>query len=300
MKKLPKLKIGDTVEIIAPASRCTDHQLDLIKNLLTSWGLKYNAPNDIFGNDVLCANTDELRFQHLKNAILNPDSKAIICARGGYGSMRLIPELAKLPVPKQVKSFVGMSDTTALQLFFQNHWSWPSIHGAIAPDRFSEESVAAVKTILFGDVNEVTFSNLTPLNSAAKKQAVINAEITGGNLCLVQTSLGTNWQIDSEEKIILLEEVGERGYRIDRMLEQLNQAGIFKNAKAILLGDFTKGNEPDGTSLVEPVLDRFATTCDIPILRIPNVGHESINFPIPLGTTTKLQLGDNPILTCEI
>lgn len=292
MKKLPAaLKPGDSIEIIAPASRCSRQELETLQALFSSWQLHCLIAQDIFGDDLLCANSDEIRFKHLHNALHNPETKAVICARGGYGSLRLIPELAKITPPSSAKLFVGMSDITALQLFFQQYWQWPTIHGASTPERFSPESIASLKAILFGEVTQVEFSQLSPLNAAAEKNHNIEATIIGGNLCLVQASIGTTWQMHAQNKIILLEDTGERGYRIDRMLEHLRQASLFKNAAAILFGDFIGGEEQNGSTLIPPVLSRFAQTCNIPVLQIKGIGHGYSNFPIPLGTPAKLQLG---------
>ena len=296
MKKLPILKQGDFVEIIAPASRCSDSQLNLLKKLLESWQLNCIVKEDIFAEDILCANTDEMRFHHLKNALYHPETKAIICARGGYGSMRLIPKLMELNEPETSKLFVGMSDTTCLQLYLLQQWGWPIIHGAAAPDRFSQESIASLRSLVFGELAEVRFTT-TPLNKHAQKNEVIQSSITGGNLAIIQAGIGTSWQLEGGDKIILLEEISERGYRVDRMLEHLQQANIFKNAAAILLGDFLGGNEPDGSSLIEPVLQRFAEHCHIPVLRIAGIGHGPINFPIPCGMVAHLQLGEAAQLT---
>lgn len=298
MKKLPILKPGDCVEIIAPASRCLDQQLAALRILFESWQLRCRVADDIFGDDLFCANSDEHRFKHLKNALLNPETKAIISARGGYGSMRLIPNLKNIVPPELPKIFVGMSDTTSLQLYLQQQWQWPTIHGASAPDRFSPESIAALKSILFADNKQIEFTELSPLNKAAEKNHLIETEITGGNLCLIQAGIGTNWQMDGRGKIILLEEVGERAYRVDRMLEHLRQANIFEDAAAILFGDFIKGNEPNGTSLIEPTLNRFAESCDIPVVQMKGVGHGYTNFPVPLGTSVKLNLGKKIQLVC--
>ncbi len=299
MRNLPTLKPGDSIDIIAPASRCSDQQLAAIKELFESWQLKCVIPENIFGKDLLCANTDEIRFNHLKNALLNPHTKAVICARGGYGSMRLIPELLKVNPPQTPKIFVGMSDITALLLFLQQQWQWPTIHGGPALDKFSTESIAAIKTLLFGEVDHVEFNEILPLNKYAEKQQIISASVTGGNLCLIQTSLGTKWQMDANNKIVLLEETGERGYRVDRMLEHLQQANIFNGAVAILFGDFIKGNDPDGTSNMDAVINRFAEKCEIPVLRVKGIGHDYINFPLPLGTSAKLYLGNETKLVCE-
>lgn len=288
--KLPTLKSGDLVEVIAPASRCSNQQLLDIKNLLENCQLKCLISENIFGKDLLCANTDELRFNSLKNAFCNLDTKAIICARGGYGSMRLIPSLSKLVPPEETKLFIGMSDITALNLFLMQQWHWPVLHAALALDKFNAASITLLKKIMFNEMENLFLAG-QPLNDLAKKNQLITTEITGGNLSIIQNSIGTNWQIQTRNKIIFLEEVSERGYRIDRMLEHLCQANIFQDAKAIIFGDFLLGNEPDGSSLVEPVLERFAAHCKIPVIRIKGIGHGPNNSPLPMGVNTKLQLG---------
>lgn len=296
-KKLPLLVPGDVVDIIAPASRIKDVALDALITCLEAWQLQCVVSEPLLGDDLFCANTDAMRLQHLQQALLHSESKAIIAARGGYGSMRLIPALQKLPTPSEPKIFIGMSDITALHLFFQQKWQWPTIHGAIAPNNFSEESHYRMQKLLFKK-DPVCFSHLVPLNKAAEKEVQIKASIIGGNLSLVQASMGTPWQLDGAHKIILLEEVGERGYRIDRMLEQLKQAAIFEKTKAILFGDYTKGLEPDGSSLIEATLKRFADACPIPVLRITGIGHDYSNLPIPLGVHTELILGKKAELIC--
>jgi muramoyltetrapeptide carboxypeptidase len=296
MEQLPVLKCGDTVEIIAPASRLSSKRLEGIKGLLASWNLKYLIEENILGDDLLCANTDEMRLSLLRNALKRSETKAIICGAGGYGSMRLIPGLSKIIPPDTPKLFIGMSDTISLSLYLNQQWKWPTLHGTLAVDKFSNDSIAAIKSILFGEANYITFPG-SPLNQLAKTKTTIESLVTGGNLSIVQTSLGTLWEINGKHRIILLEEVGERGYRVDRMLEHLQQANVFKEAAAILLGDFIGGNEPNGTSLIEPILNRFAQNCQIPVVRIGGVGHGYTNFPMPLGTKAQLQLGDEINLT---
>jgi muramoyltetrapeptide carboxypeptidase len=300
MQNLPILKPGDNVEIIAPASRCSDQRLDEIKNLLTSWQLNCIIAEDIFGKDLLCANTDQMRFIHLKNALYNPTTKAVICASGGYGCTRLIPELLKVKVQQALpcKVFIGMSDMTSINLFLQQYWRWPVLHAAPALGKFSSQSIQMIKEILFGEINQIELEGF-PLNLPATKELAITSSIIGGNLSLVQAGIGTSWQLNGNGKIVLLEEVNERGYRIDRMLEHLSQSNIFKNAAAIMLGDFVGGNEPNGTSLVQLVLERFAKSCEIPVIQIKNIGHGNTNYPLPLGTKAQLHLGTKIKLICH-
>lgn len=297
MTKLQTLKPGDNVEIIAPASRCTDQHLQNIVDLLTSWQLNCIVNQHIFGEDLLCANTDEMRFKLLKEALTNPTTKAVICARGGYGSLRLIPELNKMTKPAVAKLFIGMSDITALNLFFENHWQWPTLHGALATDKFSPESIAAVKSLIFGETPHAEFIG-KPLNASAQKNHIIKSSVTGGNLCVTQAGIGSGWQIQGQNKIIFFEEVGERAYRVDRMLEHLRQANVFDGAAAIVFGDFTQGNEPDGACIIPSILERFAQQFDFPVIKIEGVGHGKTSYPLPLGTKAELQLGDEIKLTC--
>ena len=297
MQKLPKLIPGDSVEIIAPASRCSDHELFQLRELLTSWQLNCIVDENIFGDDILCANTDNHRFNSLRKALFRPETKAIICARGGYGSMRLIPALSEIKPPDSPKLLVGMSDITALNLFLQQKWGWPTLHGALTKGKYSAESIKSVKDILFGEVDHIEFIGI-PMNNMATKNATINTSITGGNLCLTQASIGTLWQIDAHDKIVLLEEVGERGYRIDRMLEHLGQANVLQHAAAIVFSDFIDGNEPDGSCKIRAVLERFALNFTAPVVLIKGVGHAHTNLPLPLGTSAELLLGDKVKLIC--
>lgn len=296
MTILPQLKPGDCVEIIAPASRSSNKRLMALKELLESWRLTCIIHSTIFGEDVLCANTDALRFRSLSNALHNPDVKAIICVRGGYGSMRLIQNLSTLSCPVAPKWFIGMSDITALHLYFGQQWHWPTVLGSLSSDVFSAASIAALKAILFHEIDQTSFHG-EALNQAARAERLIHASLTGGNLCLVQASIGTLWQLDGRDKILFLEDIDERGYRVDRMLEHLRQANLLNHVAAIVFGDFLGGDEVNGKNLIQPVLKRFAQQCDMPVIQIKGVGHGHTNFPLMLGTMTALQLGHNIQLT---
>ena len=292
MQTLAQLKPGDCVELIAPASRCTDSRIKAMQDLCASWGLHCIIEPSIFGDDLLFANDDEARFKALKYALERKDTQAIFCVRGGYGSGRLIPALTKMSPPPSNKLFVGMSDITALHLYLQQAWQWPVILGAAAPDQVCDDSIRSLKAILFGEVAQVQMQGM-PMNALAEKDVSIDASsLTGGNLCLVQTSIGTPWQMQARGKIIFLEEVGERAYRIDRMLEHLRQANLFEGAVAIIFGDCLEGTEPDGSSLINPVLERFASQCQIPVIRIEGIGHGRTNRPLVLGAPARLKLGE--------
>jgi muramoyltetrapeptide carboxypeptidase len=295
MNSLPTLNPGDRVEIIAPASRSSDVALSSLIDLLKSWDLDCIVQTSIFGDDLLCANTDEQRYTMLIRALQRTDTQAVICLRGGYGSMRLIPLLSTLPCPPPLKLFLGMSDITALHSYFGRFWHWPTLFAGLNTSHFSKASLAAVKSLLFNGTHGLQYTGI-PLNQHAKQQTCIESTITGGNLCLIQCGIGTIWEIDAQDKILFLEEVNERAYRIDRMLEHCRQANILNRVAAIVLGDFIGGNEPDGTDLTQPVLQRFADLSPVPVIQIKGIGHGHTNLPLVFGTRVKLHLGQTAAL----
>jgi muramoyltetrapeptide carboxypeptidase len=295
---------GDSVEIIAPASHSPSHKLEDGIDWIKSIGLIPKVPIDIIKTDLFFAAPLEIQLTHLKDALYS-DSKAIWCLRGGYGSMRLIPHLLKLSPPKKPKLFIGFSDITSLHLFFTQHWKWPTIHGRtisqMHPDFSHTPDRKFLKDIIFGKKDHKVFKGLKPLNEPARLEQGISGKITGGNLRILQSSLGTAWELKARGKILFIEDVAERGYSIDRMLEQMLQAKIIhKGLKAVVFGDFTQGFEKDGKDLSLEAIKRFAQRVSYPVLRGLPAGHgDEVNFPIPFNTTCHLQTGKNASLKCS-
>lgn len=304
-QKWEPLLPNDLVEIVAPASSSPEEKLDHGLGWLRNNGLHPRMPEDMIQTDVFFAAPLEKQWEHFKAALYS-DAKVIWCLRGGYGSMRLIPLLEKLTPPEKPKLLIGFSDITALHLFFNQKWNWPTLHGRtisqLRTDWEMNHEHQQLIDLLFGKISDVTYSSLTPLNEAAMKLSTIEAPIIGGNLSLLQTSLGTSWEINPEGKMIFIEDVSERGYSIDRMLEQLHQAGIFdKKPKALLIGDFTEGKEKNGDDLVPVALKRFAQRVDYPVVMGLPCGHaKGSNAPLPLNTNATLTLGPKPELKCKV
>ncbi|MCT4635779.1 MAG: LD-carboxypeptidase [Rickettsiales bacterium] len=300
------LKPGDVVDIIAPSSAVpVDNLLEYYqrsKKILKSIGLIARIPDDLIDleKDPFSANSLEYRAKHIINAFTNTDSKAVWAIRGGYGAAKLIPFLEKIEVPNVPKLLMGFSDITALHLFVENKWNWNSIHCAVISQIIRNPKLLdELKPVLFGEQVNINYNQLTPLNDNAKKAKNIEGAITGGNLCLVQTSLATSWQINTKDKIIFLEDVGEKGYQIDRTLNHLYQAGVFKRAKALIFGEITPELEKDGKNLCTIAIENFSKLLDIPVLSLPIIGHNSnCNSPLSLGTSCNLTLGEKPVLTC--
>ncbi len=284
---------GPLVDIVAPAWKCAPQDLKKGMELILEWGLHSRHPKNIFDKRSTFSHEDDIRFDFLKMALTNYESDFVWCVRGGFGSMRLVPKLLKLKKPSRKKLFLGLSDITTLHLFLNQVWGWPTIHGPMLdrlgsrppPPKYQRE----LKDLLTGRNSEIHFSNLKPMNAAARKKPKMRGKVTGGNLITLQSSIGTKIQWQTRNKILFLEEIGERGYRVDRVLEHFRQLGLWNKPKALVLGDFTGGAEPTGKDFVPRVLKEFAESQSFPIYKGIQSGHGVIQRPVPFGTESILQ-----------
>lgn len=293
------LKKGDIIDIVAPASACSDEHFRQAIKWIEHQGFVARYHQHILQPDLYLANSDEFRFNDLKKALYAKDSKAIWCLRGGYGSFRLWPAMLKLK-KAPAKLFMGLSDITSMHQFLNQKWNWPTIHGPLL-DRVSQgklppDNERQVVDVITGKMTAVDFLNLQPLNKAAEKKQVITGKVRGGNLCTFIVSLGTKLhpKYQKKDKVILFfEDIGERGYRVDRMLQHLSQAGVFNQVAAIVFGDFTEGLESNGQSLITETLSRFAKQCKIPVFSGVESGHGLIQKPLFFNTKARLTCDKN-------
>lgn len=302
-KKIEPLKEGDTVDIIAPGFAPRPNELRGALHFLKSWKLKPRAPQGLIQKHFLHSNSDERRFHFLKQALLAKDSSIIWCLRGGYGANRLWPELMKLKKPARPKLIVGYSDATSLQHFVTQEWGWPTLHASTL-DRLGKNvsplwMVEELKNLLEGKDSHTLFRNLLPMNSVSRKNKSLHGSVIGGNLITLQCSLGTPTQPDLAGKILFLEEIGERAYRIDRALVHLLQSGVLKGCRAIVFGDFFKCEEPTGKKLYKHALQRFADEISIPVWSGVEMGHGEIQRPVFLGTRAQILGGKKGILKID-
>ena len=278
------------IDIIAPASRCPLDELNAGIKELESWGYRVRVPNKIFGDHWTHSHENEERFLQLKNALYAQDSSAVWCVRGGYGSLKLLPQLAKLKPPSQVKLFLGLSDITSLHLFLNQKWKWPTLHSPIVSrigrGDLPVSTIIELQNIICGKQSEVLFK-VKPLNDAAKN---FKGEgiIVGGNFTTLQTTLGTPFQWQPKNSILFLEDVGERAYRLDRIWEHFKQAGLLNKAKAIVLGDFTDGHEKNGVDLIPKFIKERVQEISVPVYGGLPVGHGPIQRVLPLGVSVQL------------
>ena len=238
-------------------------------------------------------------------AFADPDCSAVFPVRGGYGCLRLLDLLNFDFIRANPKVFVGFSDNTVLHAAFWRQCRLVTFHGPHPsdgighPDGWPPTTERAFWQALLGDVVpqpsttgsiEVDQSRLSPIVSG-----VAEGRLAGGNLSLVCSLLGTPYEIDADGCILLLEDVGEPPYRIDRMLAQLKHAGVFERVAGVLLGHFTNccAAEPQKSLSLQNVLADYFGTLHVPVLSGFPCGHERENITLPLGVTCMLDC-DSP------
>lgn len=300
-KQWEALRAGDIVDIVAPGGKPKPFVLEGVEGFLKNWGLKARMSSEIVGKDLLCSHSREQRWAQLKKALTAKDSKMIWCLRGGYGSLQLLEDLKKLR-PQPAKIFLGFSDITSLHVFLNQHWGWSTLHGCHL-DRFalgqgSAQEQKRIESVIFAKTWEVKFK-LKGLNDAAKKETSLRSQIVGGNMITLQSSFGTTFQIDTRNKILFVEETGERAYKIDRILEHMRQLKLLKNLKALVFGQITESLEPNGRDIIPTYLKQFAKDQKFPVLSGLPSGHGKNQYPLPLNTPATLKMGASPLLTVK-
>jgi muramoyltetrapeptide carboxypeptidase len=279
------LKSGDTISIVAPSGVLNnfDNKITKAINIFKSWGLNVVIGNHIYDKNGHFAGTDKNREKDFQKALDNKNIKAIWCARGGYGAVRIIDNLNFDNYLKNPKWIIGFSDITVIHNKL-NLLNSESIHAMMITgfediDQ-SNDSLSKLKNVLFGD--SLSYSIISNKNNKAGKSEGI---IVGGNLTLIQSTIGSKTELITKNKILFIEEVGEYTYRIDRMLLSLKRAGFFDNCNGLIVGqvsDIKKNAIDFGMSINEIILD-ILDQYNFPILFDFPAGHEKTNFPIILG-----------------
>jgi muramoyltetrapeptide carboxypeptidase len=286
------------IEIIAPSSSTPDRQVpEESIHFFESKGFTVHYPQDIMSPSCDLyyeANTPEYKLGHFLKALNDDNVDLIMMVRGGYSAAKWAPQLIDINLPKE-KMFIGFSDATAIHLVLSQNFGWKTVHGiglSQAPHKVSEETINHTLAVISGSTTSLSISGLKQLNNATGDAT---GKLTGGNLSLLQTSIGTSWQLDSKDKIVFIEDIGEIGYKLDRMFEQLIQSGALKGAKAVVLGDFTHNIE-DTKPAINHALSAFAKNMekkyDCPVFKVDNAfGHGEHNIPLVYGADAHIEDG---------
>lgn len=279
----------ERVHIVVPAGRIEMRFLDMARQRLESWGFRVTEgeharqPLGRFGG------TKRGRAEDLNEAFRDPDIQYILCARGGYGMVQIVDQLAA-PTNKAVP--IGFSDITALHLML-GQYNVPCIHAAmakhIAEYKKNYASVDALQTLMTGEPLHYEIPP-HPLNRPGKVEALLR----GGNLSVLYGLQGTPYALRTDEPCILfLEDVGERAYAIDRMLNNLRLSGVLRKIKGLVVGNFSDYEEDPqmGGTLLERIR-MMVEPYDYPVLfRFP-AGHVTRNLPLVMNAMCRLEVTD--------
>lgn len=293
LKQPPYLKVGDTVAIVAPSGilKNMNNEVEQSIALLKSWGLHTVVGKHMYNKADHFAGTDDERCEDFQNALDDPTISAIWCARGGYGTVRILDKLDYTKFKKNPKWIIGYSDITALHNQIHNE-GYQSIHALMCVSFTKDledikEAITTFKSTIFGNPVNYTLEG-SEYNRAGKAEG----QLVGGNLSVLHTMLGSKTSLEMSGKILFIEDVGEYKYHIDRMLQSLKRAGYFDNCNGLIVGDISKIRKNTtlwGTSVEQLVLDALADY-DFPIAFNMPAGHEKDNRAMVLGKTIELNV----------
>ncbi|MFT6866397.1 MAG: muramoyltetrapeptide carboxypeptidase [Cyclobacteriaceae bacterium] len=299
--KPPALPKNGTIQLITPASALSRSSFEKTMENMEMLSFKIKYSDNIRVRSGFLSGTDEQRLQDLQNAFLDDTVDAVLCARGGYGSGRLLPMIDYDLIRNNPKIFIGFSDITALLIAFYQKSGLIGFHGPVGASEFNDFTVdCLLDTIQKGKHSKISNDGSAPIFAGTCEGRMI-----GGNLSILVSLIGTPFDMVYDDHILFLEEIGESTYRVDRMLTQLVNSGKLKKVKGIVLGYFTNcDTNPDdpyfdfSISLDEVFKNRFEHL-GIPVAKGFPIGHEAHNTTIPLGIKASLDAEKGQIRMLE-
>ncbi|TDL33110.1 LD-carboxypeptidase [Jeotgalibacillus sp. S-D1] len=290
---IPKrLKRGDTVGVIAPASPPNIQNLEKSYSFLTQLGLKVRLGNYVHKVNGYLAGSDEERLEDLHAMFEDPSVDGIICAGGGYGTARIASKIDYELIKQNPKIFWGYSDITFLHTAIRQETGLVTFHGPMLASDVGKEEFQDLSKKMFWQLfepKELHYTeDVSPLEIISEGERV--GELVGGNLSLILSSIGTPFELNTKGKILFIEDIDEEPYRIDGMLNQLLLAGKLETAAGIVVGDFKNAvptnNKPSQT--LDEVLNHYLKDLETPVIKGFKIGHCEPHFAIPFGVKARL------------
>lgn len=287
----PYLRGGDKVVILSPSGAIESALIDGAADVLRSWGLQVRIAHHAKGKFGRFSGTDSERLEDLQNALDDDEVRAIVCSRGGYGAVRILDKLNFEKFRKSPKWLVGFSDITALHSAIQVN-GFASVHGimtkAIAQKENQPMVVDALRKTLFG-IDAMSYkTECHKLNRTGESIGTL----IGGNLSVLYGLRGTPFDINPEGKILFIEDLGERAYHIDRMVQNLRLGDVFSKISGLIVGHFSDIDvDTSFGDSVEEIISAAVSDYNYPVCFGFPVGHEDLNFPLICGATVHLEVG---------
>lgn len=285
------LRPGDTVRVVAPSGPVDPKKAKPGLTLLERWGLKVETSERVYARSGYLAGDDSARAAEFNDALRDPQVAGIFCARGGYGVSRIADQIDFAAARANPKPVVGYSDITVIHQGLSRDAGVASVHGPVVTtfnldhDQTTEQSlrdsVMSTEPVVITGVEAETTASLT-------RGEAVGGRLLGGNLSLVVDAVGTNTDLDYRGAIVLLEEINEEPYRIDRMLTQLLRSGSFDGVAGFALGQYTACDDTGwGTEVCDVLADRLGPL-GVPILGGLPLGHGDNPRSVPLGTEARI------------
>jgi muramoyltetrapeptide carboxypeptidase len=300
------LKRGDTIAITAPASPTSLGEIAATVKLFKNLGFNVVVGDTIKNQNInfrYLSDDDEKRATELMNFVIDENVNAIICGRGGYGVMRTFPYLDFTNFTKNPKIIVGFSDITALLLAINKKSNLVCFHGPVATTKFDAFTFANFTKILFDEQQftkiETYLSEMTSIN-----EGVASGVVTGGNLKLIVSTLGTPYEINTDNTILFIEEINEHPYEIDRMITQLVLSEKLNNVKGIVFGKFNNPHKrmpfhPFAQFTIVEIIEQLLKPFNIPIVYNIPFGHTDIMLTLPIGIKVELNTKNKSLTFLE-
>lgn len=287
----PYINPGSKIRIVSPAGKIDEKVVLPAVEWLQKSGFKVEMGQHVFARHYQFAGTDKQRLEDLQTALDDPETDVILCSRGGYGTVRIIDKLNFEKFHLNPKWLVGFSDITILHCCL-NNLGVATVHGPM-PRYFFEkngqpaENLKSMMQILSGEQVSYFFKN-----GEYNRNGSVTAEIVGGNLSIISSLQGTKYELETNGKILFLEDIDEFLYHTDRMIFQLKLAGKLDNLAGLILGDFTemKDNESPFGKTVHEIISEAVEEFNYPVAYGFPAGHDKKNLALTFGQHWQLEV----------